>query len=1508
MAAQPLRLLLIAQDPGDIRRIGDLLREEAPDLVELEGADSVATARRRLGAVRFDLAILDETIGHGAANDTLREFLDTAPGTATVLLSDKDDPESAERSRSLGAAGVISRNALTTGLYDRLQAVLHPAGPAEAGATETVGTSALEAAGEVGWRLPAGATELEVTGPLEALGLGWAKTTPTLSAVRARLHPDDRERVLREAETLREAGAGRLDCRLKDDDSGYRWYEIRGAVVPGGGGDLAGVVDDVTERQRAERDLTEARRHLRSAFDSLPVAAAVTDATGNITETNQVWQSLHETDALAGRDFTPGSSYFQLCEAARSLPGRDLVRGARQVLGGSRERFALDYSPASNDSGPHFRVLVTPFMNPGIAGLVITHEDVTEQVRAAEAGRAESSVLDELLQFQANYIVRLDPDYTLSYTNAAFQRRQDKKRDKLSGKPFLNTMPKSARSGIRSRLDRLTPESTETGWDVIEAADGGRHERWTVRANFDGETPVSYDLTGRDVTAEQQESTRRNMLAAALDAAVEAVVVVDGSDTNWPILHANAAAGRLLGLNGDELVGASLAGILKHKGDEGWPERLAARIANHGAGKTQLKLEWDGRDIELSLAPIEDVGSDSRLVGVITDVSEHTRALEVSRHHRGRLERAAAGSDAGHWQFSIQRGRAWYNKRFNELLGVDDGGLERSVDALRNRIHTHDQSLFDQALDACRRQGTPMDLELRMEHESRGWRRFRLRGGGFPKDADEATHVAGAIQDVTERALATEASREALEASRLALRSAGLGTWRWAAASAGGVDRYEMDADARRMHGLSPSGGRFHIREVLRQVHPDDRHLIRQILRAQRGEGGLFHVEYRVPLSPGDERVISSRGRIYRSGDGRRVQIVGVCRDVTLEAGEPDPRAEMEAMLGRVGIGTWTADADSGRYEYDDVFCDLVGGSSPGDTLDGLLSRLDTDDAAALRIAVRDSMEDGTGFETQLPVRLPEDGSAVLALRVTPELDDDDRVVRLRGLAWDITEEAAAEDEQRDLVAMYGALLDAVPDPLVCLDGDQRFVFCNPAFATSVGRTAESFAGQHGRELFGADAFAEMEPRIRTALEGKIVTWVTDGDGEGSRRKMSLVPRHDESGRVTGCVVHSQEAGRAQGLEERLEQAEYLEAVGRLTGGVAHDFNNLLGVIVGNLELIQRHVADDDAARRQADTALRAATRSADLTQQLLAFSQRQHLAPDDLDVDVFLAEVTERVSGALGEAVHVTTRPAARDWSVKADPRRLEEALLCLASNGRDAMGGRGTVEIETAARELDGEPVPGSFEASIVPGEYVVISVRDTGEGIAADRLSRVIEPFYTTRDPNRFSGLGASMAFGFARQSGGFLAVESEAGQGTTVRLYLPRHVPEANAADAAPATVLVVESDADLRATAVALVESFGYRSLAAADGAEALEALAGDESVDLLFTDVALSGELQGTDLAERAVADRPGLAVLFANGYSAGAVRFRGRPVGRKRLVQKPYRADGLEEALRGALAAEEAG
>ena len=472
--------------------------------------------------------------------------------------------------------------------------------------------------------------------------------------------------------------------------------------------------------------------------------------------------------------------------------------------------------------------------------------------------------------------------------------------------------------------------------------------------------------------------------------------------------------------------------------------------------------------------------------------------------------------------------------------------------------------------------------------------------------------------------------------------------------------------------------------------------------------------------------------------------------------------------------------------------------------------------------------------------------------------------------------------------------------------GEFRFVAINSATLSLYGMTREQVVGRTTVQVLGEAQAHDIDAHLATCLRTGAPRRYERAQGKRTIEALATPVPHVETARDR-VIVSARDLTERRLLEDQLRQSQKMEAVGQLTGGIAHDFNNMLAIVMGSLDMARRRVASGsvEGVQKWLDNATEGATRAATLTSRLLSYSRRQPLDPRVLDANALVGATSQLLRQTITETVEIETVLAGGLWRVFADPGQVENCLVNLAVNARDAMLEGGRVTIETHNTDLDERYA--LTHADVKPGQYVMISVTDTGTGMPPEVLARAFEPFFSTKEPGKGTGLGLSQIFGFAKQSRGHVTIYSEVGHGTTVRLYLPRHLGPVAAPPPPPAAapprsargelILVVEDEPAVRRISVQALEELGYRTLSANDPAHALQLLADDPEIALLFTDVVMPG-MTGRQLADQARKRRPDLKVLYTTGYSRNAIVHNGVLDAGAFVLPKPFTVEELADKV----------
>lgn len=930
--------------------------------------------------------------------------------------------------------------------------------------------------------------------------------------------------------------------------------------------------------------------------------------------------------------------------------------------------------------------------------------------------------------------------------------------------------------------------------------------------------------------------------------------------------------------------------------------------------------------------------------GVAADITGRQRAettLEVREAQLREIERHLAraqeiGSVAS-TEIDFRTGQGYWSENAYSLFGVERGSVVPSVEAFLPTVHPDDLDRVRAVVYAASKGEDTPPTEFRVVHAN-GDVRWLYRVAEIIRDDDgNPIRVIATTQDITERKRAEadlRAREEQLRRSEERLARA------QQVGHVGSID-VELATETAiwsdelyRLIG-KPIGSGSTFEDFEQTFHPDDRPALREDRSAlARGEA-LAPREYRILLPDGAIRWLYRQVEVIHDETGKPIRHLSSYLDVTesknaalaleqREAELMDSRERLALAQEIAALGSIQLDYADGAIQWSkEVF--RITGLDPASTtpsLERFRDLVHRDDLATFDRA-RDEARSGIEpAPAELRIIRP-DGQVRWIFRLIRLIRDAHGVVtKSIATLQDITDRKQMENELRhsrehlalaQQVGMIGSgEIDLATGTTRWTDEWYAILGLDPA-TTAPGREAY-FAVVHpeDRPLVEARTTRNWEARPNEPVEYRIVR--PDGELRWIHARTKLLADHDGTPRrVIATLQDITDRKRAQAeraeLERQLLQAQKMEAIGNLTGGIAHDFNNLLSVIRGRLDMAIEELDDRPRVREWIEICVKAADRGATLTRSMLAFSRQQPLQPVDIDVAAAISDVMGILPRTLGETIAISVSHAPELWSCHADPVQLQNAVLNLALNARDAMPNGGKLTIETSNARLDADYA--ARNADVTPGDYVALSVSDTGTGMTPEVAARAFDPFFTTKDVGKGSGLGLSMVYGFVRQSGGHVKIYSELGSGTTVRLFLPRGHERRRtsgvSAGAAPLrtgheTILVVEDDADVRDLTVAMLRRLGYAVLFAADGAEALGLIAKGLRISVLLTDVTLPGGANGKALAQKVAEIVPSVQAIFMSGYAQSAIFGHGHLEPGVKLLQKPFTIEQLSEALRSVL------
>jgi len=731
------------------------------------------------------------------------------------------------------------------------------------------------------------------------------------------------------------------------------------------------------------------------------------------------------------------------------------------------------------------------------------------------------------------------------------------------------------------------------------------------------------------------------------------------------------------------------------------------------------------------------------------------------------------------------------------------------------------------------------------------------------------------------------------------------------------------------------------LEQFLDRIHKDDQARVASEIVRTIESGEAYKAEYRVQRPDGSESYVMAQGKLVKGKNGRPDRFPGVLFDVTARR-----KAEMDAQAQRERYRNLFENLESGfcviRMIWDDdgkpvdyVFVEANKAFHKHTGITEPIGKWMRRDIAAGHEQhwfdlYGNVARTGEPVNSEYPAsELGDRWFQIQAFPIDGAGSDNVAV-----LFTDITADKQAEISLKASEEEFRSLAQSMLNHIWTATPDGKIEWLNDRVLAYSGETAENLKGDGWANIVHPEdcpsAAAAWSEAIKTGEVYQVEFRIRRHDGDYRWHVVRAAPVKNEEGEVRRWVGSNTDIEHAklneaalvelnatleQRIEERteelvqsqkaLQQSQKMETIGKLTGGVAHDFNNLLQVVAGNLQLLAKDVAGNDQAETRVKNALAGVNRGAKLASQLLAFSRRQPLEPKVINVGRFVHGMDDLLRRSIGETVDIEAVIAEGLWNTLADPTQIENALLNLAINARDAMDGTGKLTIEASNARLDDTYTAGLDDVS--SGNYVLLAVTDTGIGMDEETLEQVFEPFFSTKPEGKGTGLGLSMVYGFVKQSGGHIKIYSEPGDGTTVKLYLPRALGEEEQELIAPSgpakggteTILVVEDDEDVRTIVVATLSDLGYRVLTARDAQSGLAVIESGVPVDVLFTDVVMPGTLKSPEMAKLAKASNPDLVVLFTSGYTENSIVHGGKLDPGVELLSKPYTREALDGRIR---------
>jgi two-component system, cell cycle sensor histidine kinase and response regulator CckA len=1254
------------------------------------------------------------------------------------------------------------------------------------------------------------------------------------------------------------------------------------------------------ENRRAKRAAERSAAHLAAIVESSVDAIVSENLDGQLTSWNRGAERLYgwTADEAIGRHV---SFLVPLDKLGARTAIVDQVRAGENVgcletvrlhKDGHRIDISWTISPMRNAEGQ-------------LIGLTKTGQDIRERKRAEQALRASEARYHRLFEAAQDGILIVDVTTRRILDANPFLT-------KLLGYPYAELVGKELWE-IGLFPDR---EATEAAFRTLQAQGYIRYDDRRLATNDGRRIEVEFVSNIYDAGEDQvmqcniRDVSERKQADEALRKSEERYRTLIAATT--AIVWDSPASGKFDSLQPawTAFTGQTLA---EHRG-WGWldvvhlddREKSARAWAAAVTARSDYRMEHrlrrsDGeyRQMSVRAVPItERSGVIREWVGVHTDITEQHRAEEGLRESRERLAAALAASGSGTFRWNIVSDALEWDDQLDRLFGLPPGTTPQSLENFLAMVHPDDRAGVVGRCRKCKEQGADFAMEFRVVRPDGTVRWLDDRGQTSRGLDGRPDYMTGACVDITERKQADEALRTSVDEFRMLAESVPNIVWYTGPDSkCSYLNPQWMNYTGATLEESLGDGW-------IRSFHPEDRQRALDAWNDAMATGSTYAVEVRLKRADGNYRWWLARCVPHRDDAGNIIKWFGTCTDIDELKRTETERAELFAQLTlqfeRMPLAYLLCGLD-GRYTRWNPAAEQMFGFTEAE----VLGKLPTEtivpaqsQAIVLEIFARLAAGDMNAHGTC--ENIMKDGRTIeCEWHNTPLFNPDGEFQGILSLAQNVTARQRAEKalhlRDRAIQAATQGLL--ITDPK---QADNPIIYVSPGFERITGYVSEEAVGRNCRFLQGADtapaAVAQLREAIRAREPCAVELLNYRKDGTSFWNELSVSPVRNADGQLTHFVGVQSDVTARRHLEEQFRQAQKMEAFGQLAGGVAHDFNNLLTIINGYSDLLLDSLPAGDPSRSLVTEIHKAGERSAGLTRQLLAFSRQQILAPRVLNLNEVVTETDKMLRRLIGEDIRLTTTLDSALWAVQADAGQVEQVLLNLAVNARDAMSKGGRLTIETRNIELDETYTRTHSDAKA--GPHVLMSVTDTGNGMSPEVQARIFEPFFTTKGLGKGTGLGLATVFGIVKQSGGHVAVYSEVGVGTSFKVYLPR-IEEESEVLKAPSrvltpprgseTILLAEDEAGVRKLASYILTECGYKVLEAADGNEAVRiALAHHEPIHLLITDVVMPGA-GGRAVSAQIVSGHPEARVLYISGYTDDAIIRHGVLRDGVNFLQKPF-------------------